>query len=457
MNNRFENEQSTLGGLLHLSDLSCESAQKVLSMLKPSSFYDPKNRAVFEAILDLEKESVNLDLMTVPNKLNQNGKRGILGDSLSYVADLYSAMPSAANIVFYADEVRQNSIKLTINNKMQSALAEFNDLNGENVYQKLGQLESIIASLGQRAVNGRESGLVHIKDIGNQWVSELQERQKDPSAYAGLTTGIESLDSVIGPKGLVKGALLVVGARPKIGKTAFLTTLSAHVAMRLKKKVNIFSLEMPNLQMYERFLSAESKVNSDKFHTVDMTEGEFGNAIETVGKFNKANIYMDDTPSITLQHIKKECRKSARGGSIGLICVDYLTLMSADKADTNSLAYGMITKGLKELAKELDCVVLLLTQLNRGLEQRADKRPMPSDSRDTGSIEQDADYWIGLYREGVYNDSLSPSQKGLTEAIMRLNRHGNVGTGYMNMQNGYLVNSVPFSFETKQELTSKKF
>lgn len=457
MNNYFQNEQAALGSLLHLGELSGDTAQKVLNMLKPSSFQDQKNRAVFESILDLDRESIQLDLVTVPNKLNQNGHKGLLGDSLAYVADLYQAMPSAANIMFYADEVRQNSIKLTINNKMQSALAEFNDLDGENVYQKLGHLESVIASLSQRAINGRESGLVHMKDIGSQWVNELQARQKDPDSFAGLTTGIESLDSVIGPKGIVKGALMVVGARPKIGKTAFLTTLSAHVGMRLEKKVNIFSLEMPNLQMYERFLSAESKVNSDKFHTVDMTEGEFGNAIATVGKFNKANIYMDDTPSITLQYIKKECRKSARSGSVDLICVDYLTLMDAGKADTNSLAYGVITKGLKELAKELDCVVLLLTQLNRGLEQRADKRPMPSDSRDTGSIEQDCDYWIGLYREAVYNDNLGDSQKGLTEAIMRLNRHGGVGTGYMNMTNGYLMNTPPFSFEAKESLTGKHF
>ena len=456
MNNYFENEQSTLGALLHIGDLSLDSAQKVLSMLKPTSFQDPKNRAVFEALTDLDRESIQVDLMTVPNKLNQNGHRELLGDSLSYVADLYSAMPSAANIMVYADEVRQNSIKRVVNSKLQNDLAEFNDMDGENVYQKLGQLESIIASLGKRAVNGRESGLVHMKDIGRQWVNELEERRKDPLAFAGLTTGIESLDSVIGAKGIVKGALMVVGARPKIGKTALLTTISSHVGMKLNKKVNIFSLEMPNLQMYERFLSAESKVNSEKFHTVNMTEGEFGNAIATVGKFNSSNIYMDDTPSITLQHLKKECRKSARNGKLDLICVDYLTLMTTGKADRTDLAFGEITKALKELAKELDCVVLLLTQLNRGLEQRADKRPMPSDSRDTGSIEQDADYWIGLYREAVYNDNLPESQKGLTEAILRLNRHGGVGTGYMNMQNGYLVNSAPFSFETENPTGQNK-
>lgn len=456
MNNYFQNEQSTLGGLISLSDLSSDSAQKVMGMLKPASFRDPKNKAVYEAILKLESDNVDIDLMNVTNKLDQNGAQSILGDSLSYVADLIGSCPSAANIVSYADQVRQNSIRVTINSKMQNALAEFNDMDGESVYQKLGQLETLISSLGQRAVNGRESGLVHMKEIGKQWVDELQARQANPELYAGLTTGIESLDTVIGPKGLVKGALMVIGARPKIGKTAFLTTLSAHVGMRLKKKVNIFSLEMPNLQMYERFLSAESKVSSDKFHTIGMTDGEFGCAIETVGKFNDANIFMDDTPSITLQYIKKECRKSAKNGPIDAICVDYLTLMTAGKADRNDLAYGDITKGLKELAKELDCVVLLLTQLNRGLEQRADKRPMPSDSRDTGSIEQDCDYWIGLYRESVYNDNLGDSKKGLTEAIVRLNRHGGVGTGYMDMRNGYLINSAPFSFETKDNLNDKR-
>jgi replicative DNA helicase len=153
-------------------------------------------------------------------------------------------------------------------------------------------------------------------------------------------------------------------------------------------------------------------------------------------EFHASSLYIEDTPALRLSDIQREARNLRREkGSIGLICIDYLTLMEAEKADRNDLAYGMITKGLKNLAKELNCVVILLTQLNRGLENRPDKRPMPSDSRDTGQIEQDVDLWIGLYKDSVYNEG--GQHQGLTELIVRLNRHGGVGTGFVEMKEGY--------------------
>jgi len=450
MSNNFEVEQSVLGGLIRLSDLSLDSAQKVLSMLKPASFQDNKNKVVYDAICDLDRENSPVDLMTVNSKLQQKGHLDIIG-GIAYLADIMQIVPSAANIINYADLVRQNSIKVVINSKMQNALAEFNDLDGENVYQKLGQLETVIASLGQRAVNGRESGLTHIKEIAKDWLTELNDRKENPDDHAGLSTGIDSLDAVLGNKLIVKGSLFVVGARPKMGKTAFLEKITGHVGLELNKPVAIFSLEMPNFQLYERFLSSHSKVDSQKFHAVKLNEDEWQRTSTSMGNLNTSKIYMDDTPAITIQHLKKECRKLAKSEPLGMIAVDYLTLMKAGKADRNDLAYGEITKELKNLAKELDCVVLLLTQLNRNLEQRADKRPIPADSRDTGQIEQDCDYWMGLYREAVYNDEVSDAEKGYTEAVLRLNRHGGVGTGYMNMVNGYLTGTTSFTFAKPQQ------
>jgi replicative DNA helicase len=454
MSNNFDNEQSVLGGLITLSDLSCDSAQKVFSMLKPASFQDKKNRVVYDAICDLDRSDVMADLITVNSRVQQNGHLDSIG-GMAYIIDIIQMVPSAANIINYADLVRQNSIKVVINSKMQNALAEFNDLDGENVYQKLGQLETVIASLGQRAVNGRESGLIHMKDIGKQWFDELNERKDNPELHAGLSTGIESLDAVLGAKLLVKGSLVGVGARPKMGKTAFLVKVAEHVGLELRKPVAIFSLEMPNMQIYERFLSGRSRVDSEAFHTVRLTDHQWQSTSTAIGEYNNSTIHVDDTPSITMQHLKKECRKLAKNGPLGLIAVDYLTLMTAGKADRNDLAYGMITKELKNLAKELDCVVMLLTQLNRNLEQRADKRPIPADSRDTGQIEQDVDYWIGLYREAVYNEQVSEMETGYTEAIVRLNRHGGVGTGYMNMIKGAMYNQQPFNFEKKQDDNKK--
>jgi len=456
MNNYFINEQCVIGSLMIMTDLSSDAAQKALSMIKPSSFQDARHKTVFNMLSTLSTEGSSADLVMVNARLQQAGQLDAVG-GIAYLADLQQVVPSSANIIAYADLVRQNSIRTVINSKMQSALAEFNDLDDTNVYQKLGQLESMISTLGQRASSGRESGLTHVKEIGREWLTELEDRKENPEKHAGLSTGIESIDAVLGVKLLVKGSLLVVGARPKMGKTAFLEKIAKNVGVYQNKTAAIFTLEMPNFQLYERFLSSESKVNSDSFHQVNLTDYQYQMTSSSIGVFNKSKIYFDDTPSVNIQHVKKECRKLAKSEPMGLIAVDYLTLMTAGKADRNDLAYGEITKELKNLAKELDCVVLLLTQLNRNLEQRSDKRPIPADSRDTGQIEQDCDYWIGLYREGVYNDELPIDKRGYTEAIVRLNRHGGVGTGYMNLTNGYFVDQAPFSFETKKTNKNNDF
>lgn len=456
MSNHFINEQSVLGSLMTIADLSTDSAQKVFSMIKPGSFQDGRNREIFKVMLELEQAGTTADLIMVDSRLQQKGLLDQVG-GISYLADLMQMVPSAANMIAYADLVRQHSIKTTVNAKIQNALAEFNDLDGDSVYSKLGTLESVIAALGQRAVSG-SMGLTHIKEIAKEWVCELENRIENPEQCAGLSTGCESIDEVLGPKLIPMGSLVVLGARPKMGKSAMLEKICKSTALKEGQAVATFSLEMPNLQTYERMISGEAKVNSGVYHSGEMTEYQYQLTSEAIGRLNKTEMYIDDTPGIGLQHIKSESRKLAKRSNLKLIAVDYLTLMKAEKADRNDLAYAEITKGLKNLAKELNCVVLLLTQLNRNLEQRTDKRPIPADSRDTGSIEQDADLWIGLYREGVYNEQLQPEQKGLTEALVRLNRHGGTGTGYLNLTYGYFVDTKPFSFEQiKKERKTKDF
>lgn len=446
MSNYFEAEQSVLGGLMIIGDLNSDAAQKVISMIKPSSFQDGRHKEIYKSMIELNNKNTTCDFILLDSYLKQGGLSEQTG-GLSYLSDLYQSCPSAANVINYADIVRQNAIKATVNAKIQGALAEFNDLDGDSIYQKLGWLESVIGGLNQRSNSGRENGLTHIKEIGRDWLEQLRERQADPAKFQGLSTGIQSIDDVLGVKLMRRGSLVGVGARPKMGKTAFLGKLASHNAMESGNKVAIFSLEMPNFQMYERFLSAETKISSDAYYGDEISGHTYQVTSEAIGKFNKSNMFLDDSTGVTMQYIKKECRKLAKSGPIDIIAVDYLTLMTPGKADRNDLAFGEITKELKFLAKELDCVVVLLTQLNRNLEQRADKRPMPADSRDTGQIEQDVDYWIGLYREAVYDESVPVAMKGFTEAIVRLNRHGGVGTGYMNLVHGNFTNSEPFSFD----------
>jgi replicative DNA helicase len=211
-----------------------------------------------------------------------------------------------------------------------------------------------------------------------------------------------------------------------MGKTTVYQNMAIHCAVEENLPALAFSLEMPKDQMVEHIVSQHSRVNSNVFYLNGYDESKLALALAKGGEIaDTNNLYIDDTPGLSLSHIVSESRRIKRErGDIGMILVDYLTLMAAEKADTEAQAYGVITKGLKILAKELNCVVVLLTQLNRGSEARANKRPVPSDSRSTGQIEQDCDYWLGIYREAEYNEGVGDSE---TELLLRLNRHGATG------------------------------
>jgi replicative DNA helicase len=236
-----------------------------------------------------------------------------------------------------------------------------------------------------------------------------------------------------------------------MGKTFLATKMVCHYLMNRDEGVSVFSLEMRSVDIWERMLSEKAKSNSNNFYTIPMDNTSYWDSIGNSNmELAQTKIAICDTGGITIGFIKSEVRKQQRIHKHGLIVIDYLTLMGSDKeAERNDLKYGEITKQLKLLAKELGCVILLLTQLNRGLESRNDKRPMPSDSRDTGQIEQDCDVWIGLYREKVYNKDVPYNY---TEAIVRLNRNGGDGTAYMTLENGYFedVNTQ----EAQQKITA---
>ena len=344
-----------------------------------------------------------------------------------------------ANLLPHANIIRENAIKIAAQSALSDSMALLNDFDGRDIYQKLGELESRIGAILSRSVLGKETGLVHCESVCEKWLDDLNARFENPQVHKGFKTGYETLDKVLYPKGIRKQSLVVVGARPKMGKTAFLNGLVKEFSLEEKQGVALFSLEMPNDQIMERMLCERANVSGNSFYGESNDfDVEISKVSSAIGEYMHSNLYMDDTPQINLSHIKKESRSLhkklvSKGEKLGLIAVDYLTLMTAEKAERNDLAYGEITKGLKALAKELDCVVLLLTQLNRSLESRSDKRPMPSDSRDTGQIEQDikGDEW------------------GDTEAIVRLNRHGETGTGYLKLVNGYFMDSKPFSHQER--------
>lgn len=424
----LEAEQSVIGALL--LDPQGDRSQMVLSRLQPEMFYQASHRLIYATIRELNRTSKPVDLITVTSALEGAGQLTLAG-GFSYVAEINHRTPSAANIVAYANTVRDKAVERQAIEKAGEIQRLFTEASVLSLAEKIDMAQTMLSDVVESSKTGRQSGLTNISAVLDEWVIEVEERFKDPDANRGLKTGITPLDAMLAPKFIVRGSLFVVGARPKMGKTTVLTEMAKNVSDS-GLPVALFSMEMTNKQLAERMISQKSGISSNALYDSG-DEYEWGLISKAMGELSeRPNIWLDDTPGMTLAHIQAECRKLKRKtGKIGFIGVDYLTLMKAGKADRNDIAYGEITKGLKQLAKELDTTVVLLTQLNRKLEDRADKRPMPSDSRDTGQIEQDCDYWLGIYKDSVYNDN---ADKTLTELIVRLNRHGKAGTAYVEQK-----------------------
>ena len=441
--NYVESEQAVLGALIEIGDMSLDAPSAILGMLKHNSFSTRHHQLIYQTIKQMASISEYVDMITLDARLIKNGHSESTG-GFAYLADLSKAS-SPANCIAHAKIVRDSAIERRVQSELANAMSMLQGKDGRSIYEKVGEVESMISSILDRSLRNESKGLTHCSDVMDKWSEELEDRFANPEASKGFSTGYKGLDNVIGVKLVRPKSLVVVGARPKMGKTAMLAGMVKSFGLEQKKAVALFSLEMPSDQIMERMLCERADVSGNIFY-----EGghdcEFAKVSQAMGEYKESKIYMDDTPGITINHVKSEARKLAKREDLGMIAIDYLTLMEAEKADRNDLAYGVITKELKKLAKELNCVVLLLTQLNRSLEQRQNKRPMPSDSRDTGQIEQDCDLWIGLYRDAVYNDKCPTEEKGLTEAIVRLNRHGETGTAYMNLKNGYFVEATAPAF-----------
>ncbi|MHV99571.1 helicase DnaB [Escherichia coli] len=442
----IEAEQSVLGGMM--LDSGSDRCQKAMSMLKPESFYVRPHQVIFAEMRELVANQKPIDLITLIESLESKG----LGDqagTFAYLAEISKNTPSAANIVHYAMLVREKAMERYGIDKLTSATELLFSRNGMTTSQKFDAIQTLFTDIADYAKTGNRRGLREFSEVMGDWVDEVEARWSDSDATRGLSTGIGSLDDLLQPKGLVKGALMVIGARPKMGKTTLYSQLAVNCAEVEELPALMFSLEMPDKQIVERMIGQVSRVNTDVFYGDRYDDAQVAMAFAAGGRLAQTgNLYVDDTPGITLAHIVAESRRIKRErGAVGMVLVDYLTLMTADKADRNDLAYGIITKGLKNLAKELNCIVVLLTQLNRDLEKRTNKRPMPSDSRDTGQIEQDCDYWIGIYREGAYDEN---ADQAATELLLRLNRHGPTGVVYCDQRNGAIYDCDQAAAEQKR-------
>ncbi|HCM9423178.1 TPA: AAA family ATPase [Enterobacter asburiae] len=450
----LEAEQSVLGGIM--LDTGSERCQKALAMLKPESFYLRAHQVIFAEMRELVAKQRPVDLITLIESLEAKSLEEMAG-GFAYMAELSKNTPSAANIVHYAMVVREKAMERYGIDMTTKATELLYARNGMTTAEKFEAIQSLFTEISDYARTGKKTGLRSFHDAVSDWTEEFDERCKPNGRSRGLSSGLPSLDDLLGVKRIVRGSLFVIGARPKMGKTTLYTQMAVNCATVENEPALMFSLEMPEGQMVEKITAQQSRLTPNLFYP-DMTKEDFGYRGDWDGDIQKAtgvmsalidtnNLMIDDTPGIGLAHIVAEARRIKRErGKVGMVLVDYLTLMTADKAERNDLAYGLITKGLKMLAKELDCVVVLLTQLNRDLEKRTNKRPLPSDSRDTGQIEQDCDYWLAIYREGAYDETANQSE---TELLLRLNRHGETGVVYCQQRHGAI-------YDCDQEAASQR-
>jgi len=411
----LEAEQAVLGSVL----IDSRCLIDVVGVLRPEDFYLQQNREIYETIYTMFNFSQTIDPVTVLDKMRE---LGVYHDnSRDYIQQLMEITPTAANAVRYANIVREKA--------MLRGLADASSDISEMVYSQVGTPAEILENAEKKIYSLRKGergdSLEHIGVTLHKVFDRLTELSQSDSAIPGLSTGMRDLDKKI--NGLNKSDLLLVAARPAMGKSAFALNLALNVAKKYKKTVAMFNLEMSREQLAMRLLAIESFVDGQKMQTGKLTEDEWSKLCMASASLSQTDIRIDDNPAITVAEMNAKCR---RLDNLGLVVIDYLQLMNGSGygkgGDSRVNVVSEISRSLKIMAKELNVPVVCLSQLSRGPESRTDKRPMLSDLRESGAIEQDADEVLFLYRDEYYNENTE--EKGIAECIVSKNRHGEVGT-----------------------------
>ena len=411
----LEAEQAVIGSML--IDPACIA--EVIELLRPEDFYSEEHQRIFETIYSMFNTALKIDPVTVLDRLKAQGYYDEAGGR-AYLMQLMEVTPTSANVKEYASIVRDKSMLRAIAN----AGAEIQNLafSGGGSAAEVAELaEQKIYSVRQ----GREiKGLSPLKSVIMDLYAQLDERSRSDSDIPGLSTGFRDLDVAL--TGLNKSDLILVAARPGMGKTAFALNIALNAAKSSGKDVVVFQLEMSKDQLASRFLASEALLDSHKLKTGSLNQDDWIKIARATSVLAKTHLYVDDNPAITVAEIKAKCRRL--GENLGLIVIDYIQLMqSGGKRSENRVQeVAEISRSLKIMAKELNVPVVCLSQLSRAAEQRADKRPMLSDLRESGAIEQDADIVMFIYRDDYYD--AESDDKNVAEIILAKNRHGATGT-----------------------------
>ena len=411
-------EQSILGGLM----LDPAAWDDIADIITSVDFYKPSHQKLYEVITDLNRKNQPIDIITITNSLTSSGELEAIGGA-DYLIQLLNNTVSAANISSYAKIVKEKSLLRKIIHTSNQIVEKSYNEEFENVETFLDQIEGDIFKIGETQ---QTSGLSSAMDIVKVSLSKIEELYNKKADVTGIASGFTELDKMT--SGMHPGELTIIAARPSMGKTAFSLNIASHVVLRQKKTLAYFSLEMEKASLMNRMIASEARISMSDIRTGRISNEQWPKLITTASGISESHIFIDDTSGISPFEIRARCRRLKARYGLDVIMIDYLQLMDLKlKVESRERAVAEISKSLKSIAKELKVPVIALAQLNRGVESRADRRPMLSDLRESGSIEQDADVIMMLYRDDYY-DKGDAEKFGNAEVIIGKQRNGATGT-----------------------------
>lgn len=413
----LEAEQAVLGAILLDSDALVTVMERIIS----EDFYSTKHQNIFDAMVELAEANEPVDLVTLTVRLQDKQRLEQVG-GVSYLTQLANAVPTAANVDYYAQIIEEKSLTRRLI-RAATQIASTGYSGSEAVGDLLSDAEQRIMEISQRRSS---SGFISIRDVLMEVFERVEFLYQNKGGTTGIASGFRDLDKMT--SGFQRSDLIIVAARPSVGKTAFALNIAQNVGIREKETVAIFSLEMGAAQLVQRMICAESNVDAGRLRTGHLENDDWEKLTMAIGTMAEANIYIDDSPAVTVADIRAKCRRLKKEKGLGMILIDYLQLIHGRgrSGDNRQQEVSEISRTLKQIARELDVPVIALSQLSRGVEQRQDKRPMMSDLRESGSIEQDADIVAFLYRDDYYNQDTE--KKNIIEIIIAKQRNGPVGT-----------------------------
>ncbi|MCC0784747.1 replicative DNA helicase [Clostridioides sp. ES-S-0108-01] len=411
-----ESEQSILGSIL----LDKDAIITVTETIKPDDFYKEAHKIIYECMITLSNKGEPIDLITLTEELRKQGHLNDIG-GISYITSLSTIVPTTSNVKYYADIVKEKSVLRKLI-KASNEIINLGYSGATKIEDVLEQAEKSIFDISQEKTSDDFKSINLVLMDAYDMIEKLYTNKSD---VTGITTGFKDLNKKI--NGLQRTDLILIAARPAMGKTAFSLNLVQNAALKGDASVAVFSLEMSKEQLVQRMLSSQSSVELKKIKTGTLNDNDWPRIIDAMAVLSDAKIHIDDTPGIKISELRSKCRKLKIEKGLDLVLIDYLQLMEGEgNNESRQQEISKISRSLKVLAKELNCPVVALSQLSRAPEQRADHRPMLSDLRESGAIEQDADIVMFLYRDEYYHaDSES---KNIGEVIISKNRHGETGS-----------------------------